>query len=146
MGSVSSTSPALLNLLQSVATDSPQFSSILSMPNVQSALRSASPGDLVQLSDQALELQQVGELFGTSDGTQSSGFTSTSDYLFPGSSSDNPDTEPNLMLQALQDSVALPGTTASAASASQVQPMEGLFGVPSTAASLTAASLIDTLG
>lgn len=139
MGSVSST--ALLNLLQNVATNSPEFSSILSMPNVQSALQSASPSDLVHLSDQALELQQVGELFGTSDGTQSSGFTSTSDYLFPGFSSDNTEAEPNLMLQALQDSVAVPGTTASAASASQVQSMEGLFGVPSTTA-----SLIDTLG
>lgn len=141
MGSVSSTSPALLNLLQSIATDSPQFSSILSIPNVQSALRSASPGDLVQLSDQALELQQVGELFGTSGGAQSSGPTSTSDYLFPGFSSDNTDAAPNLMLQALQASVALPGTAASPASASQLQPIEGLFGLPSTAG-----SLIDTLG
>jgi hypothetical protein len=146
MGSVSSTSSTLLNLLQSVAADSPQFSSILSMPNIQSALQNASPGDLVQLSDQALKLQEVGDLFGTSDGTQSSGFTSTSDYLFPGFSSDNTDAQPNLMLQALQDSIALPGTTASAATPAQGQPTEGLFGSPATAASLTAASLIDTLG
>ena len=58
----------------------------------------------------------MGELFGTSDGTQSSGFTSTSDYLFPGFSFDNTDARPNLMLQALQDSVALPGTTVQMAS------------------------------
>jgi hypothetical protein len=56
-------------------------------------------------------LQQVGQLFGTTDGTQSSGFTSTSDYLFPGFSFDNTYAQPNLMLQALQDSVELPGTT-----------------------------------
>ncbi len=63
MGSVSSTSSALLTLLQNVATASPQFSSILSQPGVQSALQNASPGDLAALSDQAVQLQQMSALF-----------------------------------------------------------------------------------
>jgi len=75
MGSISSTNSNLSNLLQTLQAESPQLSSILSTPNMQSALENASPGDLVQLSDQALQLQQVGLLFGNPDGTQSTGFT-----------------------------------------------------------------------
>jgi hypothetical protein len=134
MGSVSSTNSALLTLLQNVATASPQFSSILSQPGVQSALQNASPGDLATLSDQAVQLQQMSALFGTADGTQSPGFTSVSDSLFPGVPAENSDAESNLMLQSLQDSVGLTPTTSSAGN-SQLLPMETLFDTPSTAGS-----------
>jgi hypothetical protein len=71
MSSVSSTSTGITDLMQmfsSVAT--PAVSSLLSSSTVQSALEKASPADIVQLSDQALQLQEVDGLFG--DGAPSS--------------------------------------------------------------------------
>jgi hypothetical protein len=131
MGSVGSASSTLLNLLQNVAAASPQFSSVLSQPGVQSALQNASPGDLATLSDQAVQLQQMSALFGATDGTQSPGFTSTADSFFPDVPAQNSDAESNLMLQALQDSVGLT-PTASTTSNTQVQQMETLFGLAPT--------------
>lgn len=54
-----------LSLLLS-STGSASISSALSSPTVQSALKSAPPGDLVQLSQQALQLQEVSGLFASS--------------------------------------------------------------------------------
>ncbi len=135
MGSVSSTNSALLTLLQNVATASPQFSSILSQPGVQSALQNATPGDLATLSDQAVQLQQMSALFGASDGAQSPGFTSVPDSLFPGVQAENSGAASNLMLQALQDSVGLTGSAASGTGTSQTLPLETLFDTPATAGS-----------
>jgi hypothetical protein len=132
MGSVSSTNSGLSNLLQTLSTESPELSSILSTPSVQSALENASPGDLVELSDQALRLQQVGLLFGGSDGTQSTGLTSASDSLFSVLSSGGSDTESSPIVQALENSTASTGTAASIASNSQEQGLDALFGITST--------------
>jgi hypothetical protein len=126
---------------------------------MQSALEKASPGDLVQLSDQALQLQQVGLLFGNLDGTQSTGLPSASDNLFSVLSPGGSDPGSNLMLQALESSLsggassaissatAATATTASGqlastsaplslanqiantASNSQLQEMDALFGI-----------------
>lgn len=157
MGSVSSTSPDLSNLLQTLSAESPVLSSVLSTPNVQSALEKASPGDLVELSDQALQLQQVGLLFGSPDGTQSSG-DSLFSLLSPGTSTSN--AEPDPIMQALESSLgvgsssagtpangqpastsATPSQIASAASNLQAQNLETLFG-----ATPTVDPLLNTLG
>jgi hypothetical protein len=132
MGSVNSTSSILSNVLQSLATESPQLSSILSTPKVQSALENASPGDLVELSDQALQLQQTGVLFGNLDGTQSTGLNSTSDPLFSVLSSGGSDSESALIAQAMENSTASTGTTATATTNLQVQELEALLGATST--------------
>jgi hypothetical protein len=110
---------------------------------MQSALANASPGDLVQLSDQAMQLQQVGLLFGSTDGTQSNAFNPASDSLFsilgPASSNASPDP----VIQALESSLGIagsngapssPSTTdlASATSSLQTQALESLFGSPQT--------------
>ena len=97
MGSVSSTSSYLSNLLQTLTAASPQLSSVLSMPKVQSALAAAPPQDLVELSDQALQFQEVGLLFGDANSAQSA--ASLSDPLFAGLS---PVSSGNAVLQALQ--------------------------------------------
>src|SRR5579864_1255638 len=104
MSSVSSASSALSNLLQTLSAESPQLSSFLSTPKMQSVLEKASPGDLVQLSDQALQLQQVGLLFGNSDSTQSTG-DSLFSMLSPGSSN----AEPDPIIQALESSLGAGG-------------------------------------
>jgi hypothetical protein len=74
MSSVSSTSATstgiadLMQMFSSAAT--PALSSLLSSSTVQSALGKASPADLVQLSDQALQLQEVDGLFSSTAPTQ----------------------------------------------------------------------------
>jgi hypothetical protein len=45
----------------------PAVSSLLSSNNVQAALAKASPTDIVRLSEQAMQLQMAGGLFGVSD-------------------------------------------------------------------------------
>jgi len=124
MSSVSLPSSVLPNLLQNLVSQSPQLFSVLSTPQVQSALNKASPGDIAHLSDEALQLQQVGVLFGNAEGTQPAGLTST------------PEAASNSMVQALENSYALPGTAASAASNSQVQEWETLFGITSLSPSI----------
>ena len=53
----------------------PAVSSLLSSSQVQTALAKAPPADIVQLSDQAMQLQEVNGLFGgpTTSATESSG-------------------------------------------------------------------------
>jgi hypothetical protein len=69
MSSVNAVLNGVADLLQTfskVGSSSP-VTSALSSAAVQSALSTASPGDVVQLSQQALALQQVAGLFGSSD-------------------------------------------------------------------------------
>ena len=61
MGSISSVNPGITNLLQTLSNvDSP----VLSSPSVLSALQKASPSDVVQLSNAALQLENVDAIFG----------------------------------------------------------------------------------
>jgi len=126
---------------------------MLSTPQMQSALGKASQGDLVQLSDQALQLQEVGFMFGSIDGTQSARPNSLSDSLFPALSSAS-STHPDLLLQALDSSLSVAGanggqsgstgstSTASSladqiannASSFQAQALDALFGTSQPAA------------
>ena len=142
MGSISSTNSNLSNLLQTLQAESPQLSSILSTPNMQSALENASPGDLVQLSDQALQLQQVGLLFGNPDGTQSTGFTSP-DSLFSLLEPQPQTAQTDPLIQALESSLGVAGANgtttsdsttsnqlANVASGFQAQELNALFGTP----------------
>lgn len=121
---------------------------MLSGPQMQSALAKASPRDLVQLSDQALELQQVGSMFGSLDGTQSTEFNSAPDSILSALSPNNSTTQPDLLLQALDSSLGITGTNgattssagstptssslaaqiASSASSFQAQSLDALFG------------------
>ena len=161
MGSVSLTNSTLTNMLQTLSAESPELSSMLATPQMQSALEKASPGDLVQLSDQALQLQEVGFMFGSADGTQSASANSLSDSLFPALSSASWPTQPDLLLQALDSSLGVTGANgasiqstgstspassladqiASSASSFQAQALDALFGT-----SQPAAPSLNTLG
>jgi hypothetical protein len=57
----------------------------MSSPGTVSALESASPSDIVALSDAATQLQGVSELFGLPDGLSASGSASSLSYLLAGS-------------------------------------------------------------
>src|ERR1700722_7348212 len=67
ISSVSSTSSIanLMQMLKSVAP--PAVSSLLASDNMQAALAKASPIDIVQLSEQAMQLQMADSLFGVSN-------------------------------------------------------------------------------
>src|SRR5208283_4184499 len=109
MGSASSTNATnsnLSSLLQTLSSASPQLSSLLSSSKIQSALAQSSPQDVVQLSEQALELQQTDLLFGSSIGTQSVAFGSGSDSLLSSLYSGSADGASNAILQALESSSA----------------------------------------
>ena len=111
MGSISSASSNLQNLLQTLSAESPQLSSLLSNPKVQSGLEKASPGDLVELSHQALQLQQVDLLFGSSTGTEPVDPNALLDSIFsvPPTGSTNPQSDP--IAQALQASLGASPTS-----------------------------------
>ena len=69
MGSVSSANPGLQNLLQTLSNlNSP----VLSSPAVTSALQTASPADIVQLSEAATQLEGVDAMFGISNSSNAS--------------------------------------------------------------------------
>jgi hypothetical protein len=76
MSTISSTSTGISDLMQMFSsTTTPALSSLLSSSPVQSALAKAPPADVVQLSDEAMQLQEVDKLFGgsTASTTESSG-------------------------------------------------------------------------
>jgi hypothetical protein len=117
MGSISSPSSVLSSLFQTLSAQSPQLSSILSTPNVKAALEKAPVGDLVTLSDQALQLQETSLLFGAP--------------------AQNWETGSNSVFQALESAVnpaPSSGTDpiASIASNQQVQELDAFFGAPAT--------------
>jgi hypothetical protein len=78
--SISSVAPVnqgvadLLQILSNAGSSS--LSSAFSSPSIQSALQGASPGDIVQLSNQALQLQVANDLFANPDPTQTDGLFS----------------------------------------------------------------------
>ena len=77
MSSINSVNSGVGDLLQTFSSGSTSLSQALSAPGVQSALQNAPAADLVQLSQQALQLQQVGGLFGNSDISQASASPAT---------------------------------------------------------------------
>jgi hypothetical protein len=82
MGSVSSTNPGIAALFQTLSGLS---SPLMSSQGTVSALESASPSDIVALSDAATQLQGVSELFGLPGGSNTSGSESSLSYLLAGS-------------------------------------------------------------
>jgi hypothetical protein len=78
MGSTSSVNPGVADVLQILSSaGSASLSSALSSPSVESALDSASPGDIVHLSKQALQLQEAGILFGSPAASQTAVYSGT---------------------------------------------------------------------
>jgi hypothetical protein len=78
MSSISSVSSnSSLNYLMQMLTSAapPAVSSLLSSTNVQAALAKSSPTDIVQLSDQAMQLQMADGLFAGSSTTPQGSLT-----------------------------------------------------------------------
>ena len=139
MGTVSSVNPGLSTLLQTLSNSgSSVLSSVLSSPTVASALQKAPPGDVAQLSDQALQLQEVDALFG------SPSTSTTPTTLFSSLLPQNSSLGPTNLLQALEQSLASPNSSttsdataqanqeAALQSVLQAQQTQALFGVNQT--------------
>ncbi len=120
------TNPVLSNLLTTLGSTSPALASALSTSAVQTALKNASPGDLIKLSDQALQMQELDAIFGSSDSSQT-----TPPDLFSELSSITSGSDPTSSL------------TSSAASL-QAQNLAALF--QTTPATDSTNSMLDVLG
>ena len=115
MGSISSTNPGLTDLFQTLSSADP---SLLSTPGVTTALENASPSDIVQLSDAAVQLQSVDAMFGN-----------------PSASSTDP------MTQALDSMFGVPSSSTDPTT----QALDAMLGTPSTSTTDPAALALDTL-
>jgi hypothetical protein len=69
---VASTSNGLSDLMQTLTNDNSPLLSTLSSPTVEAALENAPASDIVQISDEALQLQTTDALFGISNTSSSS--------------------------------------------------------------------------
>jgi hypothetical protein len=77
MSTVTSVNPGVAYLLQIFSNaGSPSLTSALSSSEVQSALQGASPADIAQLSDQALQLHVANDLFASADPSKTEGLFS----------------------------------------------------------------------
>ena len=70
MGSVASTSGLNYLTQELSSSSSPLLAAGLTSSQIQSALAKASPSDVAELSEQAIELQNVTTLFGALDGLE----------------------------------------------------------------------------
>jgi hypothetical protein len=96
MSSVASVNPGLNTLLQSLTQIG---SPLASSPQVVSALQKASPGDIAQLSSEAIQLQGVSALFGSIDSNLG----------------DPTAADPNNLLATLEQSLFTPGPASGSA-------------------------------
>ncbi len=157
MGSVASTNPGLADLMQTLTSASSPLSSELSSPAMQSALEKAPAGDIVQISNEAMELQEVGTLFGNPNQTSSAiDPSSILAALYP-SSSDSTNAGLSLLPSSLPiypsapstssatttSSVSLASQLASYQNAMEVDQVQTLFGNPLTN---TSNSLFNVIG
>jgi hypothetical protein len=67
MGSVASTNNGLSDLLQTLTNDNSPLLPTLSSPAVEAALENAPATDIVEISAQAVQLQEADTLFGISN-------------------------------------------------------------------------------
>ncbi len=132
MGAISSTNPGLTDLLQTLSNVDP---TVLSSPAVTSALENASPSDIVQLSDAAVQLQNVEAMFGNPSASSTDPMTQALDSMFgvPNSSST---TDPTT--QALDSMLGVPSTSASTDPATQA--LDALLGSSDTSSAGLAAT------
>jgi len=72
MGTVASSNNGLSTLLQTLSNENSPLLSTLSSPSVESALEKAPTSDIVQISEQAFQLQATDELFGIAPSTPGS--------------------------------------------------------------------------
>jgi hypothetical protein len=133
MGSVASTNVASTNnglsdLLQTLTNDNSPLLSTLSSPNVEAALENAPASDIVQISDEAQQLQTADALFGISNTS-----TSSADNLFSALAAVGSSTTSSASGSSLDPGSSLADQLAAYQGNQQTQETQALFGIaPST--------------
>ncbi|MGB6946296.1 MAG: hypothetical protein WBE37_28120 [Bryobacteraceae bacterium] len=145
MGSVASsntlasTNNGLSDLLQTLTNENSPLLSTLSSPNIQAALENAPASDIVEISDQAQQLQATDALFGISNTS-----TSPTDSLFSALASVGSDATSSATGSSLDPGSSLADQLAAYQGNMQTQETQALF---DTAPSTTVPnSLYDVLG
>ena len=138
MGSISSTNPGLTDLLQTLSTADP---SLLSSPSVTSALENASPTDIVELSDAAMQLQSVDAMFGNPAASSADPMTQAMGSLF-GVQDTSSTADP--MMQALDALLGVPSSSSTSQTGTDLQAAETAALLGSTGN--LAGSLLDVTG
>jgi len=136
MGSVPSTSNGLSDLLQTLKNENSPLLSTLSSPNVQKALESAPAGDIVQISDQAMQLQAADALFGISNTS-----TTPTDTLFSALANVGSAASSSASGSSLNPGSSLADQLAAYQSSQQTQEAQTLFGTGTS--TTTPSSLYD---
>jgi len=137
MAAVASASDPGLTYLTQLLSSSGAPLSGLSSSQLQSVLQDASPSDVVQLSDQALELQNVDLLFGNPDTSQSTGLFPVSDPTSSSAILDNilanlSTTSSSTTPASSSTAPSLADQMASYQSQLQTEEMQTMFGIGST--------------
>jgi hypothetical protein len=146
MGSVASTNTlasnnnnGLADLLQNLTNENSPLLSTLSSPTVQAALENAPASDIVEISDQALQLQATDALFGISNTS-----TSPTDSLFSALASANSNDTSSASGSSLNPGSPLADQLAAYQGNMQTQEMQTLFATtPATTPTAIPSSLYD---
>jgi len=125
MGSVASTNAGLTDLLQTLSSENSPLVSTISSPSVEAALEKAPASDIVQLSDEALQLQVTDSLFGGSTTSSTSGTTPSS--LF--SELESIDSSANTGSSSSTSGASLTDQLAAYQGSSQLQEAQSLLGI-----------------
>jgi len=132
MGTVSSSlNPGVSELLQTLSNIN---SPVLSSPAVVSALEKAPESDIVQLSNEALQLQSVDTMFGISNGSSSSGsdMSSLLESLDSSATASGTSTANSQSASGVLASASAADQLANYQAALQASVSQGLFGTASS--------------
>jgi len=132
MGTVSSSlNPGVSELLQTLSNIN---SPVLSSPAVVSALEKAPESDIVQLSNEALQLQGVDTMFGISNGSSSSGsdMSSLLENLDSSATASGTSTANSQSASGVLASASAADQLANYQAALQASVSQGLFGTASS--------------
>jgi hypothetical protein len=122
MGSVASTNSGLSDLLQTLTNENSPLLSTVSSPTVEAALENAPASDIVEISDQAIQLQTADALLGISNTT-----TSPTDSLFSALASVGPSATSSAPGSSLNPGSPLSDQLAAYQGNMQTQDMQTLF-------------------
>jgi hypothetical protein len=135
MGSVSSTNAGLSDLLQTLSNENSPLLGTLSSPAIETALENAPPGDIAQISDEAMQLQFADAIFGDPNSSSTSSnslFSELESITSAGATSPTATTSPSSLadqLAAYQGSSQLEQTQALLGITQPTNPQSSLFDV-----------------
>src|SRR5580700_5628660 len=128
---VASTSNGLSDLLQTLTNENSPLLSTLSSPAIQTALENAPASDIVEISDQAMQLQATDALFGITSSSDS-----PTDNLFSALADSSSGTGTSALSSSLDPGSSLADQLAAYQGNMQTQEAQTLLGNTSTPNSL----------